>query len=127
MLLILIPPLPPKPLIHLPLLLLLFPFLSPLVYRREPLRPRRVLLLLRRVLHHARVHRLLLLPAEQSRRESARGGAGGEVYGDFVSYDGTHFDGDDEVRLTSHFIGAFLPHTLVVQLSHLSFLAGGER
>ena len=30
-------------------------------------------------------------------------------------------------RRTSYFIRAFLPHALVVKLSDLAFLAGGER
>ena len=77
---ILIPPLAPKNLILLPLLLLPLPLLLALVELREPLRPRRILLLLRRVPHHARVHGLLLLAAEEGGGEGAVVAAGCEVW-----------------------------------------------
>ena len=71
---ILRPPLPPENLINLLLRLLLLPLLPPLIHRRKPLFPSGILLVLRSVLLHTRIHGFLL-PAAHYRGCEGSGGA----------------------------------------------------
>ena len=77
---ILVPPFTPELLIDLPLLLLLLALRFPLINSCKPLFPRGVMLGLVGVLHHAGVHRLLLLAAEDGGGEGVVHGTGGEIY-----------------------------------------------
>jgi len=90
-----------KPLLHHPPRLLRLPLPAPIIPRREPLRPRRVLLRLVREPQHARVHRPPLRPAHKGRGERAVRGAG---------------------RKVAHRVGALVAHARVIDFAAVGVL-----
>lgn len=138
------PPLAMKLLRLLPLLLLQLPLPSPLIPCSEPFLPCAVLLLERRVLHHAAVHGALWAAAGECGQEAVLTGADCEVYVanmlDSSSIQellqGKCGRRGEGVALskwrcalvpTSYLVRAFCAHALVVYIPDLLLLPCGQR